>query len=367
MQDEISYSFIFFTITLLTSCSGKNNRLSNNSEQSTKLFAKGDTVKMLGDNIMVIYQDTKNNYWFGSWEDGLYKYNGHIIMHFTTQHGLLSNRIEEIKEDKWGNVYFNTSGGIMLFNGEDFVALRETFGIGSDWKLNPDDLWFKNSDYSGYVYRYDGNNLHKLKFPKNKVGEDYMLKHPNNAASPYAVYCIYKDSKGNIWFGTAQLGACRYNGKSFDWILEPDVTELHNEPANGVRSIAEDKDGYFWFNTEYKYQIYNNSASIISSTSDTTFYDRIKSIGCLDGKKDGVLKEYLSITKDNKNDLWITTYRHGVWRYDGIKITHYPIQSNSKNIELFFIYKDGKGEIWLGTHQNGAFKFDGQTFKKFAP
>ena len=33
-----------------------------------------------------------------------------------------------------------------------------------------------------------------------------------------------------MWFGTGALGAFRYNGKSFDWILERDVVEIFNEP-----------------------------------------------------------------------------------------------------------------------------------------
>ncbi len=43
--------------------------------------------------------------------------------------------------------------------------------------------------------------------------------------------------KGNIWFGTNPVGVCRYDGKSFEWITEEDVTEFRNEGANGVRSI----------------------------------------------------------------------------------------------------------------------------------
>jgi ligand-binding sensor domain-containing protein len=56
---------------------------------------------------------------------------------------------------------------------------------------------------------------------------------------------------------------------------------------------------------------------------------------------------------------------NGVWRYNGMKITQYTVQDNSKDISLFSIYKDNNGNLWLGTHGNGAFKFNGQTFEKF--
>ena len=90
------------TISLLTSCNGQTSNQKKNSDQ----FIKGDTIKELGKSIMVIYQDKKNVYWFGSWETGVYKYDGKELVNFTTKHGLIKNRIDEIKEDGFGNIYF---------------------------------------------------------------------------------------------------------------------------------------------------------------------------------------------------------------------------------------------------------------------
>jgi ligand-binding sensor domain-containing protein len=356
---------IFLSILItLASCNGQATNRPENSDQSNQLISIGDTVNELGQNMMLVYQDTKNNYWFGSNVDGVYRYDGKTIVHLTTKDGLTHNRIDEIKEDKTGNIYFTTGKGISQFNGQTFTTLNVTIGSDNDWALHPNDLWFKSSEYAGYVYRYDSKNLYKLKIPKSKLGEDYIASRPHYP-NPYAVYCVYKDSKENIWFGTATLGVCRYNGKSFDWISEVDVTEIHEGPSNGVRSIVEDKNGDFWFNTDFLYSVYGDNTTTKTTKDHGSFYNRTKSIGSLDGKSNGNLNEYLSITKDNNNDLWIATYNAGVWKYDGAKITHYPVQENSKNITLFSIFKDNKGDIWLGTHENGAFKFNGQTFERF--
>ncbi len=325
-----------------------------------------DTIKELGNDIMLVYQDKQNNYWFGSWKDGLYKYDGKIIIHYTTNNGLPNNRIDEIKEDNSGNIYFNTSSGILKFKGEKFMTLKVS-DLDSDWKLEQNDLWFKDGWNSGFIYRYDGNLLYKLKLPKIAVGEEYILKNPNNP-NPYTVYSIYKDSRGNVWFGTGALGAFRFNGKAFDWIIEKDVAEIYNdasEPSNGVRSIIEDKDGYFWFNSKFRYKIYDSNSS--NKKQDSMFYIREKSVGSLDGKRDGNLIEYLSIAKDNNNELWIATYNSGVWYYDGKKITHYIVKDSSKEITLFSVYKDNIGNMWLGTQESGAYKFNGETFERFKP
>ncbi len=339
--------FTFFTAWfLLTSCNAQPT-----SEGNTAYTNLGDTVAKIDSNIMVTYQSKNKDYWFGSWEAGVYRYNGKDIVNYTTQHGLLNNRVDEIKEDALGNMYFssaNATGEISMFNGKTFTTLRSI--PSENWRLEPTDMWFKYSyGNTGKVYRYDGTTLFELQFPK-----------PPNLSNPFDIYSIYKDRKGNVWFGTNPVGVCRYDGESFDWITEEDVTEFRNEGANGVRSITEDKHGDFWFNTEYRYTVYDST-----TLKNKKFYKRHKSIGGLDGKMDSQLDEYLSIVKDDNNNLWFVTYLDGVWKYDGTKITHYPVLEKSEQIALFSIYKDLDGNLWLGSHHNGLYKFNGTTFEKF--
>lgn len=338
---------LLFCFLRLTACV----RQTTTQQYDLNDIVKGDTVSKLGDNIMVIYQDKKDIYWFGSWNNGIYRYDGKTLINYTVKHGLPNNRIDEIKEDLSGNIYFascHLKSTIIKFDGNTFTSLLAKSS--DDWKLKASDIWFKYSyDNEEKVYRYDGSTLYEMKLPK-----------PPNLKNPFDVYSIYKDKKGNIWFGTNPVGVCRYDGKSFEWITEEDVTEFRNEGANGVRSITEDQNGDFWFNTEYRYSIYDSL-----TLKSNKLYIRHKSIGGLDGKKDSDLDEYLSTVRDDNNDLWFVTYLDGVWKYDGKKITHYSVQENSKNITLFSIYKDNYGGLWLGTHENGAYKFNGTTFEKF--
>jgi len=347
---KLTYFLFLNILILLTSCNGQTPPQKENTGQLAGPFTKGDTVKELGSSIMVVYQDKKNVYWFGSWETGVYRYDEKTLINYTTKHGLPNNRVDEIKEDNSGNIYFNgcyPNSTISKFDGQTFTTLSAT--PGNDWKLQPSDLWFKHSYQTEKVYRYDGSTLYELQFPK-----------PPKLSNPFEIYSIYRDRKGNVWFGTNPSGVCRYNGKSFEWITEDDVTELGNGGANGVRSIAEDGNGDFWFNTKYRYSVYDNT-----TLNSDTFYRRQESIGSLDGKKDGGINEYLSIVKDSNNNLWIATYRNGVWKYDGTKVTHYPVQQNSKDITIYSICKDNNGQLWLGTNENGAYKFNGTTFEKF--
>ena len=347
-------TLLFFGIlSFLASCNGQTSNSKNQSIFLKEVNVKGDTVKELGSSIMVIYQDKKNTYWFGSWKTGVYKYDGKNLINYTTKHGLHSDRIDDIKEDKSGNIYFagmNPNSIITKFDGKSFTNIIAT--PSKEWKLEANDLWLINPHQNKQkVYRFDGYICYELTLPK-----------PPQLDNPFDIYSIYKDQKGNIWFGTNPVGVCRYDGKSFEWITEEDVTEFRNEGANGVRSITEDKNGDFWFNTENRYSIYDSI-----TLKSNKFYTRHESIGSLDGKNTRGLNEYLSTVRDNENNLWFVTYRNGVWKYDGTRITHYAVQDNSKDISLFSIYKDNNGDLWLGTHENGAYKFNGKTFEKFKP
>lgn len=344
-----------------SACKGEN--ASKNSFEGKNEIYFGDTVKAMSKNIMVVYQDQKLNYWFGSWKDGLYRYDGEKLLHFTTTNGLSHNRIDEIKEDKNGNLYFNTPEGIDKFDGKQFTRVPIIESLKSDWKLLPDDLWFKCSNKSGHVYRCDGKRAFVLNFPSNSLGDSVLSS--NAKAFSYDVYCTYKDNQGNIWFGMAILGACRYDGKKVEWIWEKDVTELHNGPSNGVRSILQDKDGFFWFNSSFRYQVYGLNAVEKSFGKGTLPFIKRKGPGSLDANPNGNLTEYLSITKDTLENLWFATYQNGVFQYDGKNFTAHTVKENGKNISLFYIYADRVGKIWLATHENGVYVFNGKSFEQF--
>ena len=73
----------------------------------------------------------------------------------------------------------------------------------------------------------------------------------------------------------------------------------------------------------------------------------------------------MSIAQDHDKNLWIATYRNGVYRYDGKDLKHYPIVDGSKVVKQFTVYCNRAVTIWLGTHEDGAYRFDGTLFEMF--
>lgn len=330
----------------------------------------GDTVSMLSESIWIVFQSTNGDYWYGSDTDGAYRYDGKTMIHFSTKDGLSSNRTRGIQEDKQGNIYISTLEGINKFDGHTFTTLTVVPSTSSNdnWKLQADDLWFCTLGKNGEngPCRYDGKNLYQLKFPKHYMADEYYARFPNKAWSPYDVYCIYKDRKGTMWFGTSNFGICRYDGNSFSWLFEDHLTNTPDGGSFGIRSILEDEKGKYWFcNTRYRFNIFPDS--IKENGSILVKYERengIDGIKSADGK--GSIY-FMSAIKDKEGDIWMATYNGGVWRYDGKKSTHYPVKDKGKYSTIFSIYKDKQDQIWLGTHETGVYKFNGETFEKFTP
>jgi ligand-binding sensor domain-containing protein len=343
------------------------------ANEPNSTIAKGATVSELSKSIWSVFQDKNGNHWFGSNVQGVYRYDGTTITNFTTKDGLCDNQIRGIQEDKSGNVYVNTVKGISKFDGRTFTTLTPSasrFPM-TEWKLQPDDLWFAGAQDSGVVYRYDGKTLHALEFPKTKRGDEHYVamprsKYPNAKYSPYDVYTIYRDRKGSLWFGTATLGAVRFDGKSFDWLYEDHLTNPPGGGSFGIRSIIEDKEGKFWFcNTQFRYDVDPNNS--IGIEKGVISYKREKGIGDLRARIGEDVFYFPSIVEDSTGDLWMATYRGGARRFDGKSIAQYLVKDGSQDAWMVSIYKDNRGDLWLGTDDSGAYKFNGKTFEKFKP
>lgn len=320
----------------------------------------GVTVTQIDKTIWTIYQDKKSNYWFGSKENGVYYYNGHRLKHITTQNGLVSNEIRGIQEDANGNIFFDTEKGVSKFDGHTFKTLQmaDPDSPLNNWVLKPDDLWFRMGSTKNGAYRFDGKYLHYLKFPTSPQEFIFYKNNPNTSLKPYGLYTIYKDRKGFMWFGTASLGVCRYDGKNLNWHYEEQLQTTPNGGDFGTRAIFEDKNGKFWINnTRFRYVIETYGNKPIT-------FKKENGIGYLNKTNKMEFPFFLSVTEDNKGNLWLATYEEGVYKYNGKELIHYPIKDGETDVLLFTIYKDNKGVLWLGTHNAGVYKFTGKTFER---
>jgi streptogramin lyase len=162
-----------------------------------------------------------------------------------------------------------------------------------------------------------------------------------------------------MWFGTASLGAARFDGETLSWHYEEQLQTTPRGGDFGTRAIFEDNDGRFWINnTRFRYTVTPNRTSSLDIRKDD-------GIGFLNDDHQTEFPFFLSMTQDQDGNLWMATYDTGVWKYDGRGLTQYPVKDGITDVLLFTIYTDNNGVLWLGSHNAGAYRFNGRSFERF--
>ncbi len=354
-------TYCLFSALVLMACNKKSATEPvkiNNDNTNINAFSENITTE-IDNNIRSIFQDQKGNYWFGTNGAGVFRYDGKKIFQFTEKDGLINNQVQTIQEDPSGAIWFGTGlFGVSRFNGHHFTTFsnipNSQLHSANDWKIETNDLWF---NAGGGVYHYTGNSFVYLPLAKT-ISESGSSPNSSHNLSQYAVYCILKDKKGNLWFGTQAQGVCRYDGKSFTWFTEKGL----EGPA--VLGLFEDNQGNIWMGNNGAGLFRYDGKSLINLTMEKGLDNKEFRIS---GKSDpNSLARIYSINQDNHGDLWIGTVDAGVWRYDGNNFTNYNTKDGLKSKAVNTIYKDRKGKLWFGTDQDGVFQFDGKSFTKFS-
>ena len=353
--------FVSLLALLFASCAGPN-KSSQVVDFPEELKSENNPTQGLN-KIWAIYQDREDTYWFGSNGYGVYTFDGREVTRYTTDDGLIDNTIRGIQGDRFGNVYIETPSGVSLYDGTIFQTLEVSPSNDNDWKLGPHDLWFKCNGNPNDIYRYDGSLLHELTLPRMNLDSVFAtsvvgLSFEGMNHSPYSVYGIEKDKKGNLLIGTIVAGAYRYNGDSFLWIGEEELTTLPDGRVPGVRSLLEDKDGYLWlsnFISKYK----------ISSTDSQSDYEKTSGIKDVNDYFPHGIPYFNSGLSDLNGDLWMTTYTGGVWKLVGDKLQNWKVEKDQTKALLVCIYEDNDGVLWLGSDNLGVFRFDGEAFESY--
>lgn len=208
--------------------------------QSRRLL--GQVVSEIGKNVWVVFQDSRGHHWFGTDGTGVIRYDGKTLVRFSTDDGLPNHRIREIMEDKAGKNFLPTLEGIWKFDGERFTLL-EIVEDDHAWRLLPDDVWFQGATITHGPYRYDSKTLSLLKFPKGDLEDQIHREFPRSVVSPYSIYTIYQDTKGNLGMTSNATGVWRFDGE-----------EMKNFPIETSKSwlisITFDRDGKIWLATD---------------------------------------------------------------------------------------------------------------------
>ncbi len=205
-----------------------------NGNGTTFITAEKDGITT--NNISHLMKDSKGNIWMASNLSGVSKYQadplGHFetpeqlkgsrVVNFNTKNGLNNDYILQIAEDKNGNLWFASyGGGLNVYDGKEFTYLDTEQGLTSD------NVYSVIADDDGNIWAGTQSGVDKITI--NDQGEIESITNydkydgftgiePNGMTN-------YKDSEGNLWFGTIK-GVMQYKPSADQFNPIPPITNI---------------------------------------------------------------------------------------------------------------------------------------------
>lgn len=289
-------------------------------------FNKSDGLGFNG--VSAIYQDREGVFWFGTFTNGVSRFDREAFTGFTTQNGLGSNRIWRALHDREGNIWFSTASGVSRYDGKSFTTFTAQDGLAnsnifSAFQDRDGDFWFGTFD--GLTH-YDGETFTTYTTMDGLAG--------NNMGQ------AIQDREGNLWFGSS-TGLTRYDGETFTAFTKQD--ELNHRR---LHAPFQDREGMFWFGISD-----GGGIGRYDGQNWTTFTT-----------KDGLVHNNVGkIFQDRDGALWFAT-RSGVSRYDGQNWETFTTDDGLAVNSVWSFFQDSEGTFWFGTFGGGVSRYDGQVW-----
>jgi len=242
---------------------------------------------------------------------------------YSVADGLAQSNVMDIGEDRSGNLWLATFGGLSKFNGIDFENFDKHDGLGSNrtfcLSFGPQGtLWVGTS--TG-ISQFDGREF--TNYPLSNLGNNQWVSH------------LLVDSKDQVWFATTAGGL-------YHLMADSTVQDLTSGlPDFGVVSGIEENEAGLWVST---YQGLYHMPALEGALQKIDLPDQLMDL------------DISAIFADDQQRLWLGTsdglYYYYQQKFDFAHSFHQP----SQDFAIFTINKDKEGAIWLGT-THGAYKF----------
>lgn len=319
-------------------------------------------------DVRSILEDSQGNYWFGSWSEGVCRFDGEQFTYFTQKDGLTDGQVRRMFEDGRGVVWFETAFGISSYDGEKLVTHSSRNLSSKDaWQLEDGDLWFKEDGGHGAtaqegcpgVYRYDGETFTYLAFP---FDEDPVHN------TRFAGTDMARGRGGRQWFAT-YAAVFGYDGTSFSILDDAFFGLDENSGFLHIRCVFEDSKGRLW--------VGNNGIGVLLVEDGTaTRFTQEHGVGRRDRRSGGhlvrrpgdadegapSLHRVFSIGEDGAGHIWFGTVEQGAWRVDGESLVQFTEQDGLTTQGVMAVYGDRRGDLWLGG--KGVYRFNGESFDR---
>lgn len=352
--------YIIFLITI-SACNdqNQNSAWAETTIDSNPLFTpkqllqerKLETVYHHSETVRCGILAQNGDLWFGTSNEGLYKFDGNSFTQYTVKDGLSDNNVISILEDKEGILWLGTGDGICRYDHKSFTSIpipnanKNIWGegMGSNHVLcimqdKSGFIWF--GTWGGGAFRFDpskpltseGNYINFLA-DRGRIQKDGL--HHN------VIQSIIEDTDGNIWLTSmTHDGISKYDGKNFTHFMPEDGLSYDQ-----VTCSYQDRVGNIWFGSLGNE---NGSLDRFDGNNFTNF-----------NEQDGLCSNNtIAIHEDQAGNLWLGSSRGELCIYDGKTFSPFTTKDGQTFERTGFIMEDSNGNVWFGGNYGHLFRYN---------
>ena len=272
-------------------------------------------------------QDKTGNLWIGTL-GGLSRYDGRNFTNYTVRNGMLNNTVWSVAVDTQGCIWAGGPAGISRFDGRKFVHYtrpQQTVRlVNSTQQLQivNDTTWWRTQ---GEVYFITKGKIKYFAVP-----------------GPEGVITSLLAEKGGIWAAKNRM-LYHYDNKIWDTI-KFQVREDQNPP--NIAGIFRDRDKVIWVTTGAG--LYRMDSGMLRPYS-------------VNGLQLVITPLAASITQDRSGALWLGT-NSGVLKVFDNRVQSYNKRNGLSDNAFFSLLTDAEGNVWMASDGQGIFRFSGSQF-----
>jgi ligand-binding sensor domain-containing protein/signal transduction histidine kinase/DNA-binding NarL/FixJ family response regulator len=310
--------------------------------------------------FLSLIEDKRHQLYIGLQDGGLYhmdmdKYStadpsAFVFDQVENENGynITSRSVEELFLDRDENLWLGTYGdGLFMLsrNAAKFQQFRKTMTDNS----GESDVRFYGMcvDTQGYLWLgTDGDGIYKTR-RDGTVIKHYRATGAAGSLTDNAILSAYKDSRGNLWFGTYARGLLLYHPETDGFTsFKHDPSNPGSLPCNDVRVIREDRNHNIWVGTnggglarldpaQQKFTSYTSANSGLTSN------------------------DVRAIEADERGNLWLGTYGGGLNYFVAAQNQIHPwLQHEKDRISLagkiiYALHLDQQKRLWIGSEGEG--------------
>ena len=267
-------------------------------------------------------------------QDNFFK--DYVTKNWKAEDGIPGNSITDIIQSKDGYIYFGTYGGLIRFDGVEFVTINKLY----DPKYNFISTRSIMQDSKGNIWVGSNDEGAFCITPKQEVFSFSLANGlPNNSVRSFC-----EDEDGNIWIGTASGIACvsenleLYTIPGFETVPENNnfiVSQLYCDTAGRIWIVTKSEKGLF---------VYSNKKFSV--------FDGIKCV-----KKPIIT----TISQDSTGAFWFGIAPHYAVKFSGEEEKLYNLGTGvQKGTAISCIFQDSSKNYWFALDTGITILHDGQ-------